>query len=64
MTHLAIGAAARRTRIGHWRHRLKLWARNWRTRRALARLDPARLVDIGLSVAEARREARRPFWQG
>jgi uncharacterized protein YjiS (DUF1127 family) len=52
-------AAARR-----WRRRLRRWVRNWRTRRALARLDPALLADIGVTRTEARREASRPFWQG
>jgi uncharacterized protein YjiS (DUF1127 family) len=34
----------------------------WRERRALARLDDARLADLGLTREEAMREARRPFW--
>ncbi|MFX0544246.1 DUF1127 domain-containing protein [Roseovarius sp. S1116L3] len=34
----------------------------YRSRRALAALDDAALSDIGLTPAEARREARRAFW--
>ena len=34
----------------------------WRSRRALAALDPERLDDIGLSPADAAREARRGIW--
>lgn len=34
----------------------------WRSRRALARLDAARLSDIGLSVAQAQAEAQRSIW--
>jgi len=33
-----------------------------RQRRALARLDDARLHDMGISVDEARAEAARPLW--
>lgn len=33
-----------------------------RQRRALARLDDARLDDLGLTRQEALREARRPLW--
>jgi uncharacterized protein YjiS (DUF1127 family) len=33
-----------------------------RQRRHLAELDDAMLRDIGLTRDEARREARRPFW--
>lgn len=41
------------------------WPAFWRrlqTRRALLRLNPGQLADIGLSRAEAEHEARRPFW--
>ena len=34
----------------------------WRQRRALERLDDRALSDIGLSRAEAHREARRSIW--
>ncbi|MEM7507316.1 MAG: DUF1127 domain-containing protein [Pseudomonadota bacterium] len=31
-------------------------------RRALGQLDDTRLADIGITRAEAKREASRPFW--
>lgn len=34
----------------------------YRQRRALARLDDARLADLGLTRAEAHAEATRPLW--
>ena len=34
-----------------------------RQRRALARLDTDQLADLGLTRAQALREAARPFWQ-
>lgn len=34
----------------------------WRQRRALARLDVERLADMGITPAQAAREAARPFW--
>lgn len=34
----------------------------WRQRQHLARLDAARLDDLGLTRAEAEAESRRPFW--
>lgn len=34
----------------------------WRTRRALAKLDSNQLKDIGISAAQARREARLAVW--
>lgn len=37
-------------------------AETWRQRRALARLDAARLRDIGLTRDEAEAEASRPVW--
>lgn len=33
-----------------------------RTRRALAKLEPHELADIGLSAAQAQREAKRSIW--
>ncbi|MBZ8119684.1 DUF1127 domain-containing protein [Roseovarius sp. LXJ103] len=33
-----------------------------RSRRALAALDDAALMDLGLTRAQADREARRPIW--
>lgn len=34
----------------------------WRSRRALAALDPAMLDDVGIRAEEARLEAQKPFW--
>ncbi|GGL74720.1 DUF1127 domain-containing protein [Wenxinia marina] len=39
------------------------WAQLWSSRRALARLDPHLLRDIGLDLGEAEVEAARPFWK-
>lgn len=39
------------------------WRRLARQRAALADLEDYLLEDIGLTREEARREARRPFWQ-
>ena len=42
--------------------RLRLWRRIARERRALARLSPAQLRDIGLDEDAAALEAGRAFW--
>lgn len=34
----------------------------WKQRRQLAALDDNRLKDLGISKAEASKEAARPFW--
>ena len=34
----------------------------WRTRRALAELEPHLLADVGLTAEEAEKEANRPAW--
>jgi uncharacterized protein YjiS (DUF1127 family) len=44
--------------------RLATWATRRRTRRALAQLEPWQLRDVGLTPAQASREAARVFWQG
>lgn len=41
---------------------LPKWIAIWRSRRALARLEPHMLRDIGVSRAEAHAEATRPVW--
>ncbi len=41
---------------------LKVWTSRARQRRALSKLDDRMLKDIGLSRAEARQEAVKPFW--
>ena len=33
-----------------------------RSRRALARLDPDQLEDVGLTAAQAQAEAQKPVW--
>lgn len=42
--------------------RARLGFAAWRQRRHLARLDDAALTDIGVTRAEALREADRPLW--
>ena len=44
--------------------RLALWHRRARTRRHLDGLPEHLLADVGLGVAESRRESARPFWRG
>lgn len=39
------------------------WDMNWRTRKALSKLDPHELSDVGLTAQEARREANKRFYQ-
>lgn len=48
-------AVVRQT-LGEWRRRIA-------ARRALSKLDPHLLRDIGLSDVDARRESTRHFWQ-
>lgn len=38
------------------------WTTRARTRRALRRLEPHRLEDVGLTPEEAWRESALPFW--
>ncbi|MBW7849529.1 MAG: DUF1127 domain-containing protein [Rhodospirillales bacterium] len=40
-----------------------LWYRRWRGRRELARADPAVWRDLGITSAQARDEAAKPFWK-
>ncbi|MEM8742477.1 MAG: DUF1127 domain-containing protein [Pseudomonadota bacterium] len=40
------------------------WMARARSRADLATLDDHLLDDIGVTRADARREARRPFWDG
>lgn len=44
------------------RSSLPLFLSIWAERRALARLSPSQLADLGLSEQVAAREAARPFW--
>lgn len=34
----------------------------WRSRRALAALDPSQLTDVGITAPDAQAEAQRPVW--
>jgi uncharacterized protein YjiS (DUF1127 family) len=45
------------------RDTIRLWMQRARQRQALAELGPHLLRDIAVSYEEARREARKPFWQ-
>ena len=53
--------------IRRWRHTIARWIARSRQRRALReiaeRTDDYLLKDIGVSRAEAFREADKPFWQ-
>jgi uncharacterized protein YjiS (DUF1127 family) len=42
---------------------MAVWRRNHLTRAHLKNLSPEQLADIGLSRAQARRQAQKPFWQ-
>lgn len=42
---------------------IEFWRERARQRRRLARLDDRMLADIGVTRAQARREARKWFWQ-
>ncbi|GHG80758.1 DUF1127 domain-containing protein [Pseudodonghicola xiamenensis] len=41
-----------------------LWAMRRRTRKHLSELDDFMLDDIGVTHAQAHKEASRPFWKG
>ncbi|MFM9270383.1 DUF1127 domain-containing protein [Halomonas elongata] len=50
-------------RLANWR---LAWQRQWQrhhTRRRLRDLDARLLDDVGISAAQAEREARKPFWR-
>lgn len=63
------GASSRPRSVGkqaELRHFGRDWPAFWRrlgTRRALHELDDQQLRDIGLTRAEAEREANLPFWK-
>ncbi len=48
-----------RGQFGRW----LLWYRRWQQRQHLAGLDAHLLRDIGVTHAEAIREAGKPFWR-
>lgn len=41
---------------------LRLYVSVWMERRALSRMEPRTLADLGLTEAQAQAEARRPVW--
>jgi uncharacterized protein YjiS (DUF1127 family) len=45
-----------------WLARLREWRRRRRSRTMLVQLDDYILKDIGITTAEAEREANKPFW--
>ena len=45
-----------------WAGVIRTWLQRSRQRRALAELDDRMLRDIGVTHAQAQREAVRPFW--
>ena len=55
-------AAPRRRSAGSLLQRLELWADRRRERRALMACPEGLLKDVGLSRADAVREAGKPFW--
>jgi uncharacterized protein YjiS (DUF1127 family) len=59
---IAAGAGRLRAGLSRVAARLLDWHELARQRRALAALDDHMLKDIGLSRADARQEAERPFW--
>jgi uncharacterized protein YjiS (DUF1127 family) len=72
--HASIQARGARSAPGPWRAarsfaasaliRLMRWHETARERRALLALSDHMLKDIGITRAEAEREASRRFWQG
>lgn len=57
----AAPAPSRVTTYGVWRL-VTYWANLYRQRRDLAKLDSHLLKDIGVTEAEAQKEANRPVW--
>ncbi|WP_415912064.1 DUF1127 domain-containing protein [Neptuniibacter sp. QD37_11] len=47
-----------------WTCVLTHWQQNYRTRRALLKLNDEQLKDIGLSLEQAHKEASKAFWVG
>ncbi|WP_143103817.1 translation initiation factor IF-2 [Methylobacterium gossipiicola] len=41
----------------------RIWIGRWRHRRALGRLHPEQMREVGLNLMEVQREACRPFWR-
>ncbi|MCF4124178.1 DUF1127 domain-containing protein [Methylobacterium sp. SyP6R] len=58
---IRVGAPRRRSAVSLLQ-RLELWADRWHERRALLACPDELLKDVGLSRADAAREAGKPFW--
>ncbi|HEX6141103.1 MAG TPA: DUF1127 domain-containing protein [Geminicoccaceae bacterium] len=54
-------AAERRLQV--WFERLLLWDERHRARRRLLAMDERGLKDLGITRADARAEADKPFWR-
>ncbi len=65
-THYTLTMPRRSMSAVEWLRALLQGVARWygraRERRALAHLDERMLRDIGISAADARREAAKPFW--
>ncbi len=65
LTRIALRTLARcATVLNRASLRIAHWQTTARERRQLRALDPRLLKDLGLSHADAEREAGRPFWHG
>jgi len=60
---LSLAAALRRRRSAGLRRLARLWLGRRRQRLALRELEPRLLDDVGLTPAQAAREAAKPFWR-
>ncbi|KXJ53992.1 DUF1127 domain-containing protein [Neptuniibacter pectenicola] len=53
--------------LGRYQKRLQQqlhhWQQNYQSRNALAKLDNARLSDIGVTPEQAKQESNKPFWR-
>jgi uncharacterized protein YjiS (DUF1127 family) len=58
----AIFSRSTQDRLHVWGNAIRMWFERSRQRRALAELDDRLLRDIGVTSAQARREAAKPFW--
>ena len=63
-THSPTGLArSTRGKLRVWCSVVRMWFERSRQRRALADLDDRLLRDIGVTSAQASREAAKPFWR-
>ena len=59
---LAVLPRSAQSRLHVWGSTIRMWFERNRQRRALAELDDRLLRDIGVTSAQARSEAAKPFW--